>query len=333
MSERLPWFKCYPSKLLGALSGMEPSDGYLYTTILLRIYETGGPIRDDVRSLARRTGLREKLVANGLQFLGRNGLILILDDGRIDSQTTYENLQERKKVLITARNAGNESAKKRAEINKENQQNEATAVDLPLNGRSTIKKKIEKKIEDTETSLRSVKSFASHPSDAPSDDLLDQFLSADPVAEKRSRPKKPRKHERSVHEVLETVLSPPIAAGVIEHRQKVKAPLTVLGAEGLVKEFAATGEPDRAAKTMIERGWRGFKAAWFERDNQGLSTIRRSSSTDERTGLLEEVRAAIRRRDSEGPSDGERTDDDWQHPQGASRFARSYEREEAGGVS
>jgi HNH endonuclease len=57
------WFRCYPSKLLGTLGGLEPDCGYLYTIILLRICEDGGPIPDDVGALARRSGISIKKVS------------------------------------------------------------------------------------------------------------------------------------------------------------------------------------------------------------------------------------------------------------------------------
>ncbi len=45
-TERLPWFRCMPGRLLGALAGLQPDEGLIYVAVLLRIYETGGPIAD-----------------------------------------------------------------------------------------------------------------------------------------------------------------------------------------------------------------------------------------------------------------------------------------------
>jgi hypothetical protein len=63
--------------------------------------------------------------------------------------------------------------------------------------------------------------------------------------------------------ILETVLSPEMAAGVVEHRAKLKKPMTALAAEGVARDLTATGSPDEAARLMIERGWLTVKADWW----------------------------------------------------------------------
>ncbi|MGL4812398.1 MAG: hypothetical protein ACRCXM_11530, partial [Beijerinckiaceae bacterium] len=68
--------------------------------------------------------------------------------------------------------------------------------------------------------------------------------------------------------ILLSVLTPNIADAVLEHRQKLRKPLTVLAAEGLVKGFQSTGDPNGAARMMVERGWQGFKLEWWENDNR-----------------------------------------------------------------
>lgn len=80
------------------------------------------------------------------------------------------------------------------------------------------------------------------------------------------KPKAAKPKPSDVRSILETVLTPEVAAGVIEHRKKLRKPLTAMGAEGLARKFAATGRPDDAARTMVERGWQGFKGEWFEND-------------------------------------------------------------------
>jgi uncharacterized protein YdaU (DUF1376 family) len=131
------WFRCDSSKLLGAIAGMESDCGYLYTVILLRIYEVGGPISDDERTLARRTGLSPKKVAAALAWLIKYGKIDSLERGLLDSVTTHEEIAYREKLIKDAKKAGNTSVKKRAGVlfkkHKQNQQNGATPVERPLN--------------------------------------------------------------------------------------------------------------------------------------------------------------------------------------------------------
>ena len=150
MSERASWFRCDPSRLLGALAGMEPDSGYIYTVILMRIYEVGGPISDDEVVLSRRTGLSAKRVSAALSWLIGHGKI-DRQDGVIDSDTTHDELAFREKSVIDARNAGKESAKRkqkfRHEKHKQKQQNEPTTVERPLNGTETSAQRPSTEIE------------------------------------------------------------------------------------------------------------------------------------------------------------------------------------------
>lgn len=50
---------------------------------------------------------------------------------------------------------------------------------------------------------------------------------------------------------------------MIEHRQKLKKPLTARAAELLVSELNKCTSPDGAVDMMIERGWQGIKAEWY----------------------------------------------------------------------
>lgn len=147
MSERLPWFKCNPSKLLGAMAGLTADENLVYITILLRIYDTGGPIADDAKRLARRCGMTEKRVREALEGLSEAGKISI-EGCIIDSETTHETLQEMEQVKKSAKNAGLVSAERKKEKNKQNQSENLTPVDTTLSGRSTGDQR--SKIEDIE---------------------------------------------------------------------------------------------------------------------------------------------------------------------------------------
>ena len=152
------WFRCDPSKLIGALSGMAPEHGYVYTMILMRIYEVGGPIDDDEHVLARRTGYAVKKVAEAIQWLVQRDKIQRLENGLLDSRTTHEELAYREKLIKDAQNAGNVSGKKRLKVSfkkgKQNQQIEPTTVELTLNSRSTCverpstEEEVDRELED-----------------------------------------------------------------------------------------------------------------------------------------------------------------------------------------
>jgi hypothetical protein len=137
MSERRPWFRCEPSKLIGALGGMGPESGYVFVMVLLRIYDVGGPIVDTADVLARRTGISPKRVAAALDWLIQNGKIQRLYDGRLDAQSTHEELAAREKRIDDATNAGNSSTIKRGKKlgikGQQFQQNEPTLVEPSFN--------------------------------------------------------------------------------------------------------------------------------------------------------------------------------------------------------
>lgn len=73
MNERLPWFHCYPTKLLGALAGMSPDQQLVYLIMLLRIYEVRGPCPDTLDAIARRTCINKRRVTEALNDLFKAG--------------------------------------------------------------------------------------------------------------------------------------------------------------------------------------------------------------------------------------------------------------------
>jgi hypothetical protein len=145
MIERLPWFRCFPSRLLGALAGMQPDEGYTYAVVLLRIYETGGPVADTSRTLSRRTGLPERRVTTAVEALIASGKIQRLADGRLDSNTTHEEIawqSDRRgdlsragkaSALKRAKSTGTGSELDRGEKTQQKQRDGPTAVEHQLN--------------------------------------------------------------------------------------------------------------------------------------------------------------------------------------------------------
>lgn len=63
---------------------------------------------------------------------------------------------------------------------------------------------------------------------------------------------------------LETVLEPERAKAVIEHRQRIRKPLTAYAAKLLAQKLAKCPEPAAAADAMIANGWQGFEPEWLE---------------------------------------------------------------------
>lgn len=78
---RLPWFPCYPTKLLAALAQMPPAEQLVYLVILLRIYEGGGFCPDTIDAIARRVGHNKRVVSDALNNLFEAGRLRREADG------------------------------------------------------------------------------------------------------------------------------------------------------------------------------------------------------------------------------------------------------------
>lgn len=63
---------------------------------------------------------------------------------------------------------------------------------------------------------------------------------------------------------LEAVLDARHAAAVLDHRQRLRKPLTAHAAALLAKRLAEFPDPNAAADTMIERGWQSIRPGWGE---------------------------------------------------------------------
>lgn len=89
----------------------------------------------------------------------------------------------------------------------------------------------------------------------PRDNHIDSSLTNAPPALKTKK--------QTPREVLETALSPATAEDVLDHRQKLKVPLTARAARMLVDKLMEFPEgPEKAAEIMILKGWRGFETKW-----------------------------------------------------------------------
>lgn len=80
------------------------------------------------------------------------------------------------------------------------------------------------------------------------------------------------------------------AAAVVEHRKRLRKPLTAYAARQLAAKLAEVPEPNAAADEMIANGWQGFSAHWLERmknrgppqqSGNGYFQILREGKTDE----------------------------------------------------
>ena len=152
--ERLPWFPCFQSKLLGALAGMGPDCGYAYTVILLRTYEVGGACPDSPQVLSRRTGMSVKRIERAIVWLLEEGKIRRTDVG-LENPYATEVLEGREKVHIRLSRAGKSGGEKSAEKRKQNQKIEPTqASPKPKPASSKLELRTQIKIQKIQKTRR-----------------------------------------------------------------------------------------------------------------------------------------------------------------------------------
>lgn len=66
---------------------------------------------------------------------------------------------------------------------------------------------------------------------------------------------------------LETVLDAERAEAVIEHRKRIRKPLTAHAAKLLAGKLGRCSDPNAAADAMVSNGWQGFEPEWLENRN------------------------------------------------------------------
>src|SRR5690606_30306573 len=55
---------------------------------------------------------------------------------------------------------------------------------------------------------------------------------------------------------------------VLEHRQRIRKPLTARAARLLAQMLAKAPDPNGAADEMVANGWQGFEVDWLDRRNR-----------------------------------------------------------------
>lgn len=68
--------------------------------------------------------------------------------------------------------------------------------------------------------------------------------------------------KKTPRKALEDVLRSEVADAVINHRQRLRKPLTDVAASRLAANFQKCPDPNEAALMMIERGWAGCSPEW-----------------------------------------------------------------------
>lgn len=142
--DRLPWFHCYPGKLLGAIADMPPDVGYIYIIALLRIYEIRGPLSDNAATLARRSGFTLRRTEKCLQWLFESGK-LITSDGLITNPHAEKFMTDQ----IEKQNGRKQTAKHAANVRWGNSEQNHSQSDASASSGDAILEKEKDKKEKT----------------------------------------------------------------------------------------------------------------------------------------------------------------------------------------
>lgn len=84
--------------------------------------------------------------------------------------------------------------------------------------------------------------------------------------EEREEDKSAPDGARTVREPLVAILGEELADGVIDHRKRLRKPLTPLAAKLLAGKFQSCPDPPAAAQAMIANGWQGIEPSWMKHD-------------------------------------------------------------------
>lgn len=82
--------------------------------------------------------------------------------------------------------------------------------------------------------------------------------------EKKERAARDARSSSTPLSELETVLDADRAKAVVDHRSRLRKPLTAHAAKLLAGKFANAPDPNEAADMMVANGWQGFELAWLE---------------------------------------------------------------------
>lgn len=88
---------------------------------------------------------------------------------------------------------------------------------------------------------------------------------------------------------LETVLDRQRAGAIIDHRQRIRKPLTAHAAKLLAGKFAKCPDPNAAADAMIGNGWQGFEPEWLDRPHARAGPASKASPMDHFMNFASEI--------------------------------------------
>lgn len=90
-----PWFKCYPIEFLKGMRNLTAEEQAYYVQIVMRIYESGQPVKNDYRMIARWCQSNRRASERVIKSLIEKHRINQLDDGRLVDERAAIEVQAR----------------------------------------------------------------------------------------------------------------------------------------------------------------------------------------------------------------------------------------------
>ena len=256
------WYKREPHAYLGGVRGLTERQHAVYSVVLELIYDGGGECPND-----------PKWISGWFSNIGPAAV-----------RRTITELESLGKLSTEGDLLTNERAK-----------NEAKTWEKLSENRSKTGK------------IGGVLSGVSRRTAKENNDLEEPSASTSHEADKIREEKKVKRVDESTPKktptlVLSLLLGSELAAAVVEHRQRLRKPMTVKAAELMLREFEKCTEPIAGAEMMIARGWQGFKAQWTENDATKQRTNGDGRLAHSET-LLRVADGVDERTEAEGPVD------------------------------
>lgn len=253
---KIHWYKRDPDAALTGMMGLTLEERGAYNTILDLIYSQAGALPDDSRFISGWLRVDVRVWKRLRQRLIDLGKLYILE-GTIRNSRADREVDDALSRVTSARYAGRASALSKG--NKlRTKSNEANDLEL-----TPVATAVQRPLQPTTTTTTVIK------------------------REDKSSPKK------SPLDVLSPLLGKGLANDVIEHRQRLRKPMTTKAAELLAGQLKKCRDPKAGAEMMIERGWQSFKADWMPDeasasdgalDNQGIRKVENGMGDSERSG-------------------------------------------------
>ncbi len=118
--DRLFRFDMYPHDWLIDTSRLEPVDGWVYTQVVMLIYQNRKPIPDDAKWIAGFCNVSSRAVRGAVDRLVDNGFIQKTSDKKLTQKRAEKELNNKRTHLERSLNGGRKSAESRAQSNKNN---------------------------------------------------------------------------------------------------------------------------------------------------------------------------------------------------------------------